>query len=267
MRVINWEDFSSSGGPEEPGEDKPRALSIGVFDGVHRGHQKLIEKIVLQGRKNGLIPTVVTFRQNPRGVLAPASWHGDIYSLRQKLAVLESLGVEEAVLIDFSGNFSKMSGKEFADLLQKRRKIGYLAVGANFRCGYRQDTGAERLGELFSPATKFEARPPLAAGGPPVSSSRVRRAISEGNMGLAAELLGRPFAVDLEGLPVLKTGRFFSWDLRAALRVAPRPGRYSALLRRNGSDEGVRAEISVVQGRLLADGGLYGSGVSFVEFG
>jgi riboflavin kinase/FMN adenylyltransferase len=267
MRVLSWEDFAGAAMPEEPGEERLRALSIGVFDGVHRGHQRLIEKILRHGRENSRIPLVITFRQNPRRVLAPASWHGDIYSLRQKIALLESLGVEEAVLIDFSGDFSRISGKEFVDLLKKRCKIGYLAVGENFRCGYRLDTGAERLGELVSPGVEFEAVPPLRAGGHPVSSSRIRRAISEGNMGLAAELLGRPFALDLEGLPVSKTGGVFSWDLRAASRIVPRPGRYPVLLRQSASDKGIQAEVSVDRGRMLIDGGLYRDGAVFVEFG
>jgi riboflavin kinase/FMN adenylyltransferase len=262
MRVLDWEDFTGSG----KGGDSPLALSIGVFDGVHRGHRRLVEKVVLQGREKGRIPAVITFRQNPRQVLAPASWQGDIYSLRQKLAVLECLGVEEAVLIDFSGNFSRISGKEFADLLKKRRRIGYLAVGANFRCGYRQDTGADRLGELVSPDIEFEAVPRVMEGEDPVSSSRIRRAISEGNMGLAAELLGRPFVVDLEGLRALKTGSFLSWDLGAALRVLPRPGRYAVLLRRSPRGGGVQAEASVDRGRLLVDGRFYGEGAAFVEF-
>jgi riboflavin kinase/FMN adenylyltransferase len=267
MRILSWEDFTDSDRPEEPRGERLHALSIGVFDGVHRGHQRLIEKIVLHSRKNNGVPMVITFRQSPRRVLAPASWHGDIYSLRQKLAILESLGVEEAVLIDFSGNFSRISGKEFVDLLQNRYKIGYLAVGANFRCGYRLDTGADRLGELVSPwGVEFEAVPPVRAGEDPVSSSRVRRAILEGNMGLASELLGRPFAVDLEGLPVLKSGGGLSWDLRAASRIVPRPGRYPAFLRQSASDEGIQTVVSVDQGRLLAEGGFYGGGGIFVEF-
>jgi riboflavin kinase/FMN adenylyltransferase len=267
MRILDWEEFTVPGKAGSSGEDRPGALSIGVFDGVHRGHQRLIEKIVRYGRENNSVPLVITFRQSPRRVLAPGSWHGDIYSLRQKLAILESLGVEEAVLIDFSGDFSRLSGKEFTDLLKNRRKIGYLAVGANFRCGYRLDTGADRLGELVSPwGIEFEAVPPVMAGEHPVSSSRVRRAISEGNMDLASGLLGRPFAVDLEDLPVLKTGEFFSWDLRAASRIVPRSGRYSVLLRQAASGRGVETEISVDRGRLFADGKFYEGGFVFVEF-
>jgi riboflavin kinase/FMN adenylyltransferase len=266
MRVLNWEDIAGPGKPGEPGTDRPLALSIGVFDGVHRGHRRLIEKIVLQGRENNRTPAVITFRQNPRQVLTPASWYGNIYSLRQKLAILECLGVEEVILIDFSGNFSRISGKEFVDLLKKRRKIGYLAVGANFRCGYRQDTGADRLGELVSPDIGFEAVPRVMAGEHPVSSSRVRLAISEGNMGLAAELLGRPFVMDLEGLRALKRGSFFSWDLRAASRIVPRSGQYPVLLRQSVSGGEVQTEVSVDQGRLLVDGRFYRDGVMFVEF-
>jgi riboflavin kinase/FMN adenylyltransferase len=267
MRILSWEDFTGSGRPEESGGERPLALSIGVFDGVHRGHRRLIEKIVLHSRENNGLPMVITFRQSPRCVLAPASWHGEIYSLRQKFAILESLGVEEAVVIDFSGNFSKISGKEFVDLLRKRRKIGYLAVGANFRCGYQLDTGADKLGELVSPwGIEFAAVPPVMAGEDPVSSSRIRRAISEGNMSLASELLGRPFVVDLEEVPVLKSGGELSWDLRAASRIVPRPGRYPVLLRRSASDEGIQAAASIDQGRLFVDGVFYGAGGISVEF-
>jgi riboflavin kinase/FMN adenylyltransferase len=266
MRILDWEEFTGPGKAGASGEERQGALSIGVFDGVHRGHQRLIEKIVRHGREKNGVPMVISFRQNPRRVLAPGSWHGDIYSLRQKLSILESFGVEEAVLIDFSENFSKLLGKEFVDLLERYRKIGYLAVGANFRCGYRLDTGADRLGELVSPrGVEFEAVPPVMIGEHPVSSSRVRRAISEGNMNLASELLGRPFAVDLEALPVLQTPGKLSWDLRAAARIVPRSGQYRVLLRQ-ASGQGIETEVSVERGRLFADSKFYGGGFIFAEF-
>jgi riboflavin kinase/FMN adenylyltransferase len=153
-----------------------------------------------------------------------------------------------------------MSGKEFVDLLKSRRKIGYLAVGANFRCGYGLDTGVDALEGLVSAGgIEFEAVPQVTTGGHSVSSSRIRRAISEGDVAQASGLLGRPFAIDLEGLPVEKTGDFFSWDLRAASRIVPRPGEYSVVLRQNGSDKGVQTGISLDRGRVLVDSKFFDS--------
>jgi riboflavin kinase/FMN adenylyltransferase len=230
MLVLEWSRFIT-GGLEGafPGSDWKTAVTVGVFDGIHRGHQRLIEKIVR--KRPECIPTVITFRQNPKEALKKPGWAGDILSLDRKLALFENLGVAVVILIDFSVNFSKLSGKEFIDLLIRWGRTGYVVVGGNFRCGYRMDTDAARIKGLMNGAgIPAEVAAPVLEGPYPVSSSRIRSAISAGELSRAALLLGRNVEVDCGGMTSVPRdgGRFYPIDPR--LRIIPAPGRYLALL-------------------------------------
>jgi len=183
MRVISWEEYIA---PEEPPPD-PLAVTVGVFDGVHRGHQSLIRQVC----DSPHIPTVVTFRQNPQQVLKPDAFAGDIMTLEQKLRVFEVLGVQFTVLIDFSQEFSKISGRAFIDLLLNR-PVKLIALGRNFRCGHRLDTGAEEIRSLAEArGTEVWIAPPVMDEGQPVSSSRIRQALAAGRQAEAERLLNR----------------------------------------------------------------------------
>jgi riboflavin kinase/FMN adenylyltransferase len=252
LPVIDWETFidpSRDGGPLALQGDRPLALSVGVFDGVHRGHQRLITKILEYARSHGSLGGLITFRQNPRSVLHPKTYPGDLYGLPQKLRVLEGLGLGFVVLIDFSGDFSRLAGREFAVLLGKRR-IGYLAVGVNFRCGYRLDTNAQLLRDMMTEGgTLTELAPQLREAGAPISSSRIREAVLAGDIAGAADLLGRPYGVDLAGLCPAIEGDAFSWDLGKEGRVLPPAACYGGLIRAGAAE--FPAEFFVDSGRIF----------------
>ncbi|GHV72546.1 hypothetical protein AGMMS49928_29660 [Spirochaetia bacterium] len=181
MTVISWDEFIRS-------EGHPAAVTMGVFDGVHRGHQALINRIV----ERGPFPTVITFAQNPKGVLSPASYKGDIQTLDQRLRTFEEMGVERVVLIDFSEDFSRIKGSDFIGSVMSRGKLAFLALGANFRCGFRLDFGAAEIeGFVQKGNIPVEVFEPLREGGKPISSSRIRQAIRAGAFEEAALLLGR----------------------------------------------------------------------------
>ncbi|MDR2158757.1 MAG: FAD synthetase family protein [Treponema sp.] len=240
MKILTWEDAGNSGAPA--------ALSIGVFDGVHRGHQLLIQRVVSR-TDAGLVPWAVTFRQHPRTVLK-GNHQGDIYSLRQKLDILESLGIFGALLIDFSGNFSKLGGRAFVEGLKKRLNPVFLAVGSNFRCGYRLDTDAAALRNMTAgEGIKTEILPPVREGRHPVSSSRIRAAIGAGDLAQAALLLGRRLRIDLRGLVPLKEGAVSVYDLGAVRRILPPDGVYQVLVfGQGGAGEG---EVKIDGGRII----------------
>jgi riboflavin kinase/FMN adenylyltransferase len=264
VRIIDWADFAGGGipgdsaaphpwgdGPPDSPEGPPISLSIGVFDGVHRGHQELIRRVVA----GSPVSTVITFRQNPKQVLAPEKYHGDIFSLNQKLSVLESLGVSRAVLIDFSGDFSKMTGRAFIDLLKKNRRIGYMALGMNFRCGYHLDTGARAIRDwMMEDGVAAELVEPVMEGRHPVSSSRIRAAVSAGDLTAAAVLLGRNVRIDLCGLPAADTGEGRWYDAASALRLTPRPGTYRVLVYGAASGGERETEISIKDGKIFIPG-------------
>jgi riboflavin kinase/FMN adenylyltransferase len=244
MVVLDWDRFAR-GALWEAFPPGKTAVTIGVFDGIHRGHQALIERIV--ARRGELIPTVITFRQSPKEFLKKQGWAGDILSLNRKLAIFENLGLKAVVLIDFSVNFSRLTGKEFLDRLRMGGNPGYVAIGADFRCGYRMDTDAVRIqafyGGLGVPTDVLE---PVAAGVSPVSSSRVRAAITGGDLAQAALLLGRPVELDLTGMIAeLRDGGRFYRPSPGGCRIMPAPGRYQARVYGKNSPRGEKTEIAV----------------------
>jgi len=200
MRVISWEEYIGIGGQGSGIGESPLAVTIGVFDGVHRGHQSLIQKICSAPTPElhsptpdprSPIPTVVTFRETPQKVLNPGALTAEITNLDQKMGIFEDLGVQLAVLIDFSAEFSKINGRGFIDLLL-RRPVKLIALGRNFRCGYRLDTGVEEIRSFAGErGVEMWVAPPVMDGGQPVSSSRIRQALAAGRQEEAERLLGR----------------------------------------------------------------------------
>jgi len=184
MRVISWEEYISSFSVPSP-----LAVTIGVFDGVHKGHQSLIQQICA----SPYTPAVVTFRENPLKILKPDAFAGDIINLEQKLSFLEALGVQLTVLIDFSPKFSKISGRGFIDLLLGGQTVKLIALGRNFRCGHRLDTGVDEIqGLAGARGVEVWVAPPVMDEGQPVSSSRIRQALTAGRRTEAERLLGQP---------------------------------------------------------------------------
>jgi riboflavin kinase/FMN adenylyltransferase len=191
MLVIDWPQFLENGLLARAGapEKNLASVTIGVFDGVHRGHQALIERIV--SHNADYAPAVITFRQNHKQEEnAP-----DIQTFEQKLAMFEKLGIKITLAVDFTESFRRMAGIEFLEILSKRGGIGFLAVGNNFRCGYRLDTDAAAIQKFFAEKNiPVEIVPEVMEGALPVSSSRIRSAITSGDLLLAEKMLGRPLS-------------------------------------------------------------------------
>jgi len=246
LRIIEWTDFL-----EKCEFQEPSAMTIGVFDGIHLGHRELISRIVRRGPN----PTIITFKENPKKIVSRESYDGDIFSMRQKMAIFERLGVSRLVLIDFSENFSKLSGRDFLDLLGDPGKMVFLAIGGNFRCGHHTDTNADEIAEINSRRKiPTELVPPVemppAFGTGPVSSSRVRSAILSGDLKMAAALLGRNFELDLSDLAAAESirdeSRCLVYDPRPVRRVVPVAGQYSVRIYPGGIDSTARVEDSKV---------------------
>ena len=244
MRIISWESFVS-----DSASPLPRAATVGVFDGLHLGHRALIDQVA--SRRPDLAPTVFTFRENPKAILRPREFEGNIFSLDQKLGEFERLGMDLIVLIDFSGNFGKLSGKEFVDLIKDRGKLRYLAVGSDFRCGYRLDTDADQLRSMNeADGLPTEIVAPVLRDGMPVSSSRIRSAIAAGNLVEAAALLGRNFVLDLGSAPTTPGPIVNEYDVGPTRRITPPNGRYLVLVKSDGSEPGMECAVEIDQARV-----------------
>ena len=180
MQVISWSQFLEEGLP-----GNSYAMTIGVFDGVHRGHQSLINRVVSHSADT--VPVVITFRGNYK-----AAENISIQSLQERLEIFEQLGVKITIVIDFTESFCRMKGIEFFEILLKRSNIGFFAVGSSFRCGCRLDTDAEAIREFFaSHNIQTETLDEVTEGTQPISSSRIRAAIASGDLQLAQAMLGR----------------------------------------------------------------------------
>jgi riboflavin kinase / FMN adenylyltransferase len=223
VRILTWEAYVDGGLPGISCE-RPFAATIGVFDGLHIGHQELIKRIL--GR-SGLDSVVLTFKENPKRILSPHTHPGELSTLDQKLELIESMSVDFCVLIDFSGDFSKLPGRRFLSILKDRGRLGFLAVGSDFRCGRGLDTGASDIRsfcEEFS--VGIELVESIRWAGYAVSSSRIRKAIIEGRLEDAQAMLGRPYEIDLRGAVPSSAGL---WAPKGAQARPPR-GIYDARL-------------------------------------
>jgi riboflavin kinase/FMN adenylyltransferase len=264
MRIIEWEEFAGpvpAGGMEL--RNRPSsAVTIGVFDGIHLGHQALLEKI----RRPHLVPMVITFKNSPKKVLRPDTYEGNILTLAQKLKIFESLGVELTVLIDFSENFRKLSGREFIGLVRERGNPAYAVIGGNFRCGYRLDADAAFIKKTNEErGIETDVLPPIRAGQEPVSSSRIRAAIVSGRLTEAAELLGRNIEIDLTGSSAVREngGTFVEFIPRE--RILPPVGRYPVMLYGENLPDGKRAEIFVKPGGIFVPSRFNARSIEFLK--
>ena len=185
-----------------PGLAAHCALTIGNFDGVHRGHQAMLALLVSEAAHRGLPATVLTFEPNPRDYFArlrgqPEAAPARIATLRDKLCELERCGVAQAVVMRFDAAFAAQSPEAFVtDVLVAGLGARYVLVGDDFRYGARRagdyatlDAAGARHGFDVARMLSYEVH------GLRVSSSAVRTALAAGDMTEAAALLGRPYSV------------------------------------------------------------------------
>ncbi|OHD72003.1 MAG: hypothetical protein A2V99_05865 [Spirochaetes bacterium RBG_16_67_19] len=245
MTILPWESLA-------PLRDPPSALTIGVFDGIHLGHQRLIAEIV--EASPGLVPVVCSFRQNPASVLGSRQVPGSILSLRQRVRKLESLRVRYLVLIDFSIEISTLTGADFFAMLERAFDIRRLVVGYNFHMGRGRSTGIRELESLLSPArTRLTVVPAAHYGNRVVSSSRIRDAILQAGFQEAREMLGHDYCLDLEGAEPALRGTAASVDRRLIRQVLPPVGSYRAVLR--GEAARLRTQVTLTADTLEWDSG------------
>ncbi|HEY9053720.1 MAG TPA: FAD synthetase family protein [Rectinemataceae bacterium] len=236
MILYSWEEFLK--GSEGP----PWSVTVGVFDGVHLGHKRLIQRV--REMEPQASSAVVTFRDNPKRVLHPASYRGSLMTLEQKLDALEACGLGACVLIDFSADFGTLSGAAFlAGLAAAGTR--YLSIGPNFRCGHRMDADAEAVEKICaSLGIRTGIVEPLMRGSHPISSSRIRNAILEGRLDEAEAMLGRPYSLALEGEWSQEAG---GWAVEVAEgAVLPPEGLYSVA----PPGRGIRS-VSLLRNRRL----------------
>ena len=176
----------------------PSVVTIGEFDGVHRGHQRIVARALEAGSELRIPVVVVTFDPHPDEVVRPGSHPPLLCSSRRRLELLAGLGVDATCVVQFTLEFSRLSPDEFVrTVLVDRLHAARVVVGENFRFGHKAAGDLALLAELGE-KYDFSAQgvPLLTQDGTTVSSTAIRALLAAGNVAGAAELLGRPHRVE-----------------------------------------------------------------------
>ncbi len=198
MQVFSWNDGYF---PQLSG--KKTAVTIGSFDGIHRGHRMLFDTLTQICAEKNYHSVVITFTRPLPAIKHANDYAGDISSLSQRLSLFESLGINTVILVDFNDDFAALPGIDFLSNLAQRINMKCLVEGFDFHCGYKgktQRTDIEAWAKTVQIETHFLA--PVyyeteSGKTERISSSFIRQMILCGNFTAAAELLERPYELDI----------------------------------------------------------------------
>src|SRR5512143_1459565 len=219
----------------------PSAVTVGNFDGVHRGHQALVSAAVARARAAGGLSVVLTFDPHPARVLRPAHAPAALTTLAQKKELLAGLGVDRLAFLPFDAGIARLSPEEFARaVLRDTLRARDVVVGESFRFGHRREGDARTLVELGARlGFEVHAVPDVLEGGRAVSSSRIRSELGHGHVAAAAVLLGRPYFVDAAVGRGEGRGRTIgvpTANLAPENEILPAPGVYAGFVRVPGGE-------------------------------
>jgi riboflavin kinase/FMN adenylyltransferase len=222
----------------QPGNRKV-CLAIGVFDGVHLGHQQIIRQTIADARQHDAVALVITFDRHPNAVVAPDRVPPQIFSRSQKLRAIASLGVDALLEIPFDKAFSEKPGEMFIrELARDLGRIHSVCVGADFVFGHRRSGNVGLLKNLGAElGFQVHGLAAVSLDGQVVSSTRIREMIRAGNFDAASQMLGRPYAICgrvIEGDRIGHELGFPTANLETTNLILPPNGVYSARTKLNG---------------------------------
>lgn len=201
---------------EELAKVKPQKetlLTVGVFDGVHLGHQRLLTHLRNEAQQRDLLTGVVTFKSHPQTVLSRGSKLLWLSNLETRTNLLRSFGIDVIVTLPFTPQLAELTAREFVQLLKDYLKMRGLVVGPDFALGKNREGSADQL-RLLGQEMGFivEVVPPVVLDGQVISSSAVRVALAQGDMETVEKLFGRPFSL---------SGRVVTGDRRGRILGFP----------------------------------------------
>lgn len=172
-------------------------LAIGVFDGVHLGHQQIIRQTITDARQHEAVALIVTFDQHPSAIVAPDRVPPLIYSIPQKVRTIEALGADALLEIPFDREFSQQTGEAFIrSLARDLGQIQSICVGADFVFGHKRSGNVPLLRQLGSELHfQVHGLAAVALDGETVSSTRIRETIRSGDFDAASQMLGRAYSI------------------------------------------------------------------------
>jgi len=225
--------------------DAPAALTIGVLDGVHRGHRALIDR--LQG---DLVPTVLTFDPHPVEVLRPGTPPRLITTIEERIGLFESVGVEQVGVLDLHDIKDLEPAAFVIDVLVERLNVGRIVVGPDFRFGKDRSGNTELLrgmgDDLGFSVSEIEF---VGDHDSVMASSRIRESIESGDVSGAAEALGSRFSITNTVVPGDRRGREIGFPTANLLpperKVVPAFGVYAAFVRSRGEVHPAAVNVGV----------------------
>ena len=186
--------------------NRPVWLTIGIFDGVHLGHQVLLQKLIKHARQDGILSVVLTFRQHPETVLGHNSEMFFLTTLEERIRLLKASGVDEVIVLDFVPAIATISALNFLTALINNLHMVGIVAGPDFALGQNREGNISRLAEFGKTlGFKLAIVPPMVVGKEIVSSTLIRQSLSQKDLRKVARLLGRPFS--LQGKVIRGEGR------------------------------------------------------------
>lgn len=220
MKIIDWKDFID----KNYYINNPSSVTIGVFDGLHKGHIHLVKKLFAPGIEEKI---VFTFRENPAWFFHKKRFLGDIYSLSQKINALKLTGITTIVLIDFSSDFSKLKGKYFISCITGHLNLVKMVIGEDFKCGKDNDTTADMFNNLFphdKVIVEIEKRQSFENFA--MSSTLIRELINNGKIEQAEKMLEFGYTVDLSNIDIKQEDNCYYIYKNQTRQVLPDHGKY-----------------------------------------
>ncbi len=238
-------------GTDNAGILRGTTLTLGVFDGLHLGHQAIMKKLVERAAATGTVPTVITFDPHPRAVLHPNNAPPLLQTLDQRLANFDFLGIEQAIVIRFDKQFAAIDAEHFlTDIVHERLDAKEVYLGAGFAFGKNRGGNIDLLRRMSARLGFFaDEVDEVRLRGTRISSSKIRSLLADGKVNLARRMLGRPYGVEGQIIHGLERGRtigFPTANLKPVNRVIPKYGVYATaslidgVWRRSITNVGVR---------------------------
>ena len=214
---------------------RPTAVTIGVFDGVHLGHQTVLKHVVESANRDGLASAAITFHPHPRQVLRPDLTTEYVSSLEDRLSLIMRTGLDGVATVSFTSEFAQTDAGDFVRLLVEEFNLARLIIGEDFALGRQRGGDPETLAalgqELGYEVEVIELLTNDAT--TKVSSTEVRNALGDGDVTLVSELLGRRFALHGPVVVGFERGRSIGFaTANVAIgndRAIPAPGVYATI--------------------------------------
>ena len=218
-------------GTDNAGILRGTVLTLGVFDGLHLGHQRIMQTVVESANAIKAVPTVITFDPHPRAVLHPESAPPLLQTFDQKIEALGLLGIEQTIVIRFTQEFAHIRAEEFLhQVVHERLQAREVYLGRGFAFGQGREGNIELLQKVSARLGFYAAEvPEVRLRGRRISSSKIRELLTEGRVNLVRRMLGRPYGVEgpvVRGQQRGRTLGFPTANLAPQNRVIPRAGVY-----------------------------------------